>query len=902
MTIALWAAALAAAASSASAQSLSSGTLRLALIEEAPFNVSIRLGDPLERLLKVSPSSGAILDVQTLPCRYSGGDFSFSLPGENGALTDAVPAVALEADSETALVFPPAPDLIEGLARLARDPASYPSPWSIQLSSRALRLDPPAGNSRWRNTAAMLYRLRWNGQDVSVLLVGRVSGGLGRMATALREEIGANGPLIGVARGGLFSSPLPDFRGTRLVSDLEALGLRYSAVGNSEIRHWPEFSFYRSSHPAGVQFLSANLVYSSAPAVTLLPDSVIASVGELRVGFIGLTPPSASKYLGQAGLAQARILDSEQALEARLPALRRKADAVVLLVERSDEFPFLAQQARGIDVIIGRDESSHGASPAPESRIAQSARPQFLPPLWLMRAYPSSLGVLEARMTARGGAFDWNLNERHRLLDAALAEAPGFPEFDPQAYGISPSSEPALIPSARQLFAGDAGPSRQVKPREFWAMAASLAAQSTGAEVALLRVWPLAVQVKTAVAESLARIWLQSEEPALTFMVKGRDLKPLLAEAEIQRQREDKNLPLGGLPRYAFGGVEPGFKIHGVPLEDELEYRVVTSRVLADALGLSSGRALHLVGRTIDQIVLDELRWRAGSPPSRYRDWMEGRPVEARGLWKLNFRDIGLNIQNTKVARDDAFNAVPNSRIQGFDELLVGGVLKTDAEYLKQPYRWINTIEMEYARSRLRPRDQPPVTNTTANRITLLTSGTRRAGLIHEEWFARSYGPSLGLAFDGQFEASPGLRRKQIYSAYPGVSFYDGTWVRSFELSGNIKRDLSRDPPNTQTGLHSRLLVSKDIGAAPVTLQGELFTNYFFLTRADTAQDLRVEGAADLKLRVPLRKHLTVAPFFDFYFFALKTRRLWGYSAMMGVQIGFSRLWKPQYESLLGDR
>ena len=39
-----------------------------------------------------------------------------------------------------------------------------------------------------------------------------------------------------------------------------------------------------------------------------------------------------------------------------------------------------------------------------------------------------------------------------------------------------------------------------------------------------------------------------------------------------------------------------------------------------------------------------------------------------------------------------------------------------------------------------------------------------------------------------------------------------------------------------------------------------------------------------------------IRAFLAFYFFSLKTRPLWGYSAMTGITIGFSRLWKPQYE------
>ena len=152
------------------------------------------------------------------------------------------------------------------------------------------------------------------------------------------------------------------------------------------------------------------------------------------------------------------------------------------------------------------------------------------------------------------------------------------------------------------------------------------------------------------------------------------------------------------------------------------------------------------------------------------------------------------------------------------------------------------------------------------------------------------------MQYDGEFEAAIGLKRKQVYSVFPGVEFFDGTFIRSLELSGIIKRDLGREPPNTQSGLRLRSVFSREIGPAKALLQGELWNNYFFLTKQDTAGDLRLEGDFNVKLRIPVRKYLSVAPFFDFYWFQLKTRPNKGYSMTMGVSIGFSRLWKPQYE------
>jgi hypothetical protein len=238
-----------------------------------------------------------------------------------------------------------------------------------------------------------------------------------------------------------------------------------------------------------------------------------------------------------------------------------------------------------------------------------------------------------------------------------------------------------------------------------------------------------------------------------------------------------------------------------------------------------------------------------------------------------------------------------NTRVQGSDELLIGETFKTDLEYLHHEYKWTNTLEMEYAKDRIAPRGQPSVTNVTSNRIMFLTLDTKRAGGIPFGWLAHSWGPSLGFEYDGQFEPSPGLPRQQVYSAFPGFEFYDGSVVKSLATTGVIKRDLSRTPPNTQTGLRVRALASTAVGPGGAKLNAEFWNNYFFLTASDNASDLRMEGDLNAKLNIPIRKYFSVAPFVDFYWFELKTQPTYGYSLMTGISIGFARLWKPQYES-----
>ena len=629
-----------------------------------------------------------------------------------------------------------------------------------------------------------------------------------------------------------------------------------------------------------------------------MADRAVFESGGLKIAVTALTPPTAAKYLRRAGLGHATVADPVQALEARVASLRRDADAVVVLGDLSAaDAARVASSVRGIDVLIAEEEPLLLYGPErPASEARQAARPEFSAPLWRMKAWAASLGLLE--ISKEGDPAEWRIRERHVALNEEIPEAPGWNFFDASSFGVSEEEGPALLPSGREIHGAAEGFSL-LSSRDFWTLSAGVLADRTGSEAALLAVTPLATQSVSAVKEGMVRRWLRTDDPVVVISLKGRSLRSLLEQARQQRAREDAGLPHGGRLRFAAAGMDADNHIHGQPVDPELPYRVACSRTLIDGLDLSPLGEPEPIAAGLEEEVVAGLRevrsWI--SVPRTYRALLRGAPLRDRGLWTVNFRDIGLNLSSTRVVRDDAFARVPNSRIQALDELLVGGAFRADLGYQHKGLRWTNSADLEYAKSRLTPRNQPSVINVAADRIRLATTATKKAGSLRTAWLARSWGPALGLEFEGQFEATPGLRRREIYSASPGIEFYDGEFIRSLEFGASVKRDLSRDPPNTQWGPRGRLVFSRELNGGGARLQGEMSARYFVLTRRDTDQDLRFEGRGLVKIQVPLWKRFTIAPFLDVFGFALKTRPVWGYSMMTGVTVGFSRIWKPQYES-----
>lgn len=903
---------LAAAAVSVSANA--APPVRLALIEDTPSAATTAVLPALERALRDAGGDAELLGVDFVACSFTGDDHICRLPSALGAppTDSASTAVALESEHGVAFVYPPAEDFVAALVKAAADPTTFAVYGAMALREReaeasahvspagattltlSAELDRPA-TRRWRQGLAGFYRVRWKGRDMAVLIPAREHGGLARLAAA---AAGAPEPWIGVARGGTLGSTMSDGSPREVLEALERVGLRWSAVSDSEIEHWSDLEAYRSGRPEGVRFLSANLVYSTDSARGPFPPYAVVDASGTRVALVGLTPDAAGALLPRLGLGRLAVRDATTAVDELIPRLRAEADVVVLLVPPELARSRTLTTETGVDLLLGEGPDGFSTVPPPAVSVAQAERPAYAHPFPALRAYRPALNVYEVDRRVKDERASWTVTSSARLLDDLTLPLEGFPTRAWDAFVESVSAEEPLIPPARAVFAGTGRRWPFYTAREFWTLSAGLLSERGRAEAGLLPVSRMMGDTPGGVREGLVRANLGGAGQTVLVSLPGSRLKSLAAESAEQARREDAGLPVDAKLRFTVSGLDAKGRVRGVPLDGKGTYRLATSRTAAETLGLPEPYELAAGTPTVDGAVLGELKLRSGGASAAdWRAWMTGAPLSEPGLWRLNFRDVGLNLRQTKVVRSDEFDAVPNSRIQGFNELLVGGVFKADAEYLKSEFKWTNTVEAEYAKSRIEPRSAPATVNLAANRIMLLTLGTHRAGQIRREWLARSWGPSLGLQYDGEFEAARGLRRKQAYSLFPGVEFFDGTFVRSLVLSGILKRDLGREPPNTQSGLRLRSVFSREIGPAKALLQGELWNNYFFLTKQDTAGDLRLEGDFNVKLRVPIRKYLSVAPFLDFYWFQLKTRPDKGYITTLGVSIGFSRLWKPQYEA-----
>lgn len=868
-------------------------SVRVVAVSGTAPGFSTRLNGTFERVLS-GRADVEVQDVETVAIVHRGHDYE--LP----ASTAAGVVDALDTADAVFYLAPARPELFQAVRDAARTDPSLPPTYTarVRLSpgKAVVEESDPVPAAR-RATLAVVYRLRVAGEPTEAVFLLRTRGGVGRAATVVDEAKAGGLPALVVSHGGWGSSPLRTSpRGRALLEALEKAGVEVSAVGTEALRSWDQVAAYRRERPGGVALVSANLIAPDAVAA-----EAVVERGGLRIAVLGLTDPAAARVLPPG--SPLRVEDPVEAAERRVAELRPRVDLIVALADlREADVARLRARARGLDVIVApADELQREDDEGRGGSAFQEWRGDFSPALMTVQ---QSDGVdrLDVLVGPRDkdGLRRLEVKRTERPLDETVATRADFPRVSMDDFRPGPGSGPVLLPGEHRLFpAGEA----RLTPRAFWSLSASVLADRLGAEIAVLPARELGAPTPGDFREMEVRSWFGGDDRVEVFDLDGDELLDLVRQAGAESFR-----PTPGKPQLAVGGVGPKETVHGAKIDRNARYRVAaTDGVLALAEEYPAlGRARTPKPRgDLEELVIGGLRdlAAAGTGRDRYLSLLDGEPVRETPVWTVNFRDLSVNYSSTRVVRDaQAFSNTPNSRINSFDSRTLGWAARVETDWRYRTHKWTNSLNAQYSETESYPPDEPRVIDLMSNRGTFQTNWTERAGSGGAQWLADSYGPSLGLMWDGELKRRrPGARRRGTASVLPGFEAYDGTFIRSLQIAGNIQRDYSLSPPKSDYGSYVRALFESNVrlpGGSAAKLVGEAWTSWFFRRPEDQPGDLLLEGDVNARLAVPLWRGASLAPFVDLYWFKLKERPVSGYSAMTGLSLGFSGLWKPQYERL----
>lgn len=247
------------------------------------------------------------------------------------------------------------------------------------------------------------------------------------------------------------------------------------------------------------------------------------------------------------------------------------------------------------------------------------------------------------------------------------------------------------------------------------------------------------------------------------------------------------------------------------------------------------------------------------TPPSEPAGGAEAFAPPPSGTLKANLRRLGLELSSTDVKNAREYQNSPVSQFNADSQTVIKGVFDGALEYDRYNLQWVNSLFMEYGKTKLKPADGENTTNENADQILLTTEYT------HKLWARKNidFGPFASVGYQTEFTDNQDAPRTKILRGKAGVKVFNGTVLKDLYIAGVYEYDMTYSDH-----------VSKSAGEvgwrADYTLrEGIQFTTdgyyrKYFSFSSYIPEDLKYDLKATARMDVNLTGNITFGPYISY--------------------------------------
>ena len=440
--------------------------------------------------------------------------------------------------------------------------------------------------------------------------------------------------------------------------------------------------------------------------------------------------------------------------------------------------------------------------------------------------------------------------------------------------------------------------------------------KSTHSEIAILNHGALIQPVLEELTDSLSVRNIQGitrpVDPIYIMRLTGKQLKAILERGETFSPDEGPYLQAIAAGDYRMDALSD-LKPHGVPIEDEETYAVVTTRFLAEG---GDGYQLFLDGthrrwrfegdtRIVSSeaerarpVLLQQLLIRylsAGLNPAFTRqplNFYRSEPYINRPLWLIHFQNVNFSFKSVQVNNNDNFESANDKRVSAATQNArniattgyIAGIRRT------QKTRWENGLLFRYGLQRIGESEN----QESDDRLELQTifdwndpfnlyKDPSRMSIYSSVRFDTEFTP--GTNAEGQR-----IPRRQDLYFYLGASRF-GKENREIRLALFAKRDfVNRD---TDAGFELNAKYYKNFGffRHGSVLRGRYLFNQPNRMIGDERASIDYTAFFEFKIF----GFINLVPQLNWFVYQDMVLRETANNLQFSIDLSFSRLWKPQY-------
>ena len=226
---------------------------------------------------------------------------------------------------------------------------------------------------------------------------------------------------------------------------------------------------------------------------------------------------------------------------------------------------------------------------------------------------------------------------------------------------------------------------------------------------------------------------------------------------------------------------------------------------------------------------------------------------------KLNVRRIGLELSSTDVKNAEYYEASPVSQLNADSQTVVKGVLDTVLEYETPYFRWDNSVYAEYAKTKLKPANEPADTNESADKILFSTNYTQKIWDLEYG----SIGPFVDGAYQTEFTKNEDAPRMSVFRAKAGLKLFDGQVFKDLYIAGVGEYDMTYNPDVSKAAAEVGFRIEKDIREGVKFSTDGYYRRYLSYSEYE-AEDLRYDLNVTAHMDVKINGYLSIGPYVSY--------------------------------------
>lgn len=776
------------------------------------------------------------------------------------------------------------------------------SPSGIKF--RALYLPSRPERPLWEPTLEMRH-YAFSGSREIVFTGVSVPLGLNGLSRKLIEDASdkKSAALLSLGLGGALAGQILNAGPEKTIGYLAAAGTDIAALDANDLNN-----FWRWSRDGGIklsssapEFICSNVEISDPALAALIKPYALRKLGGVTVAFISLLPANSSSQADLEG-SPFTIKDprDEKALYALINELRgeKKAKAVIAVATRlrRDELGWL-MNARGIDALIGPKTWDSESGRKTRVELHNWEKESHTGPA--LTVFPDSKGA---------GQILLNFGRRQGLTALEALPAPDDgrePLYYREQLFMKESivrhflgSGDTLLPAQRSQLGRTSGPDYGIP--DFYNLAANLARKKFKAEVSIIKVRPFSSNMMGDIPTAMVQTWLGPDRPMVLALAPGRFLNELRSKRVPDRVPGEYYSPqtYSGGDYYALSGIDQDGRVAGLPLEGSELYLAVMPADVAEnrnflkiqAPPAGSPKTLHdtVVGAlaAIRSAAVSRDAWEA-----RIREEVRNVPAP-RNLWRINLRNLSVQMTNTEVTGPVGYSAINESRLSAVNQTQMQGSGRLYSEYYSGKFRFDAGVAADYGKTVLRPRGQPSLTTESIDQLTYETQLVYRMKNYDGKLGRIVAGPYASAAYDTEFSHLDSLPLKKVVRGSGGFKLFEGSVLQDLYAGLSTEQVYTYSPERTQYSVETGFRLSTPLKGTALELYADGNYRNFARSRFDTVSDLKQRLELNVKVSTRLYGDIMISPYVNY--FLAQGKKLPGSASNLtvGFALEYNRLFK----------